>query len=54
MDVVMKRFNPIGGVIRPTQVEETITAPKWTGDMPNFMATGTKIGVKIVTINTKG
>jgi hypothetical protein len=46
----MNRFSPSGGVISPTHVADTIMAPKWTGEIPNLMAAGTKIGVNIVTI----
>ena len=49
----MNRFSPTGGVIRPTQVDEIMMAPKCTSEMPNFNATGAKIGVKIVTIGTE-
>src|SRR3954468_8971963 len=45
------RLRPTGGWQRPTSMLTTIMMPKCTGSMPSFIATGTRIGAMISTID---
>ena len=43
------KLTPSGGVIKPIDNVTIIMIPKWIGSIPNSIATGKRIGVKIIT-----
>src|SRR5699024_9927795 len=42
------RFRPTGGVTSPRPMFTTITTPRWSGSMPSSIATGKRIGMRMM------